>query len=106
MALFKIAKGSSNNLGNQGLTEGYCWFTPDDGKFYIDAIKENHLTRIALNADKTDNDIEGNPINTTYLKLSGGTMSGDIVPGTAGLNLGNNTATGTWSDVYADTYHG
>lgn len=106
MALFKIAKGSSTNLSNQGFTEGYCWFTPDDGKFYIDAKRNDVLTRIPLSADKADNDVDGNPINTTYLKLSGGIMSGSIVPGIAGLKLGANTALGAWSDVYADTYHG
>lgn len=41
MALFKILKGKASNLGaknnNTSLTkEGYAYFTPDDGKFYID----------------------------------------------------------------------
>ena len=40
MALFKIFKGDSQNLGVTGGThitkEGYAYFTPDDGKFYID----------------------------------------------------------------------
>lgn len=36
MALFKILKGSSTNLKEQKATEGYAYFTPDDGKFYID----------------------------------------------------------------------
>ena len=44
MALFKILKGSSKNLGTAGstdkTTEGYAYFTPDDGKFYID-VGEN-----------------------------------------------------------------
>ena len=44
MALFKIFKGSSKNLGVTGGTEktreGYAYFTPDDGKFYID-IKDS-----------------------------------------------------------------
>lgn len=54
MALFKISQGPSNTLNNQSLTEGYCWFTPDDGKFYIDAKKNNVLTRIPLNAAVAD----------------------------------------------------
>lgn len=40
MALFKIFKGKSKNLGITGGTnktkDGYAYFTPDDGKFYID----------------------------------------------------------------------
>lgn len=36
MALFKISKGSSDNLDTQAKTEGYAWFTKDNGRFYID----------------------------------------------------------------------
>lgn len=56
MALFKIFKGSSANLplgtktqlANKALPyqEGFAYFTPDTGRFYIDAGDE----RIALNA--------------------------------------------------------
>lgn len=37
MALFKILKGNSTALNNQPLVDGYAYFTPDDGRFYIDA---------------------------------------------------------------------
>ena len=37
MALFKILKGSSVSLSSQPLVDGYAYFTPDDGRFYIDA---------------------------------------------------------------------
>lgn len=41
MALFKIFKGKSINLGadsndTKKTREGFAYFTPDDGKFYID----------------------------------------------------------------------
>ena len=40
MALFKILRGCSENLGGDNSTrktkDGYAYFTPDDGKFYID----------------------------------------------------------------------
>ena len=50
MALFKISKGSKNNLPAT-LTEGYCWYTFEDSMFYIDFKDENGvLTRKALNA--------------------------------------------------------
>ena len=43
MALFKIFKGSSNRLGSgdnatKNTKEGFAYFTPDDGKFYIDIV--------------------------------------------------------------------
>lgn len=45
MALFKICKGLSETLGRPDswthrAKEGYAYFTPDDGKFYID-IKDS-----------------------------------------------------------------
>ena len=57
MALFKISKGQSENLSSQPLTEGYSWFTPDDGKFYIDAkpSSSSAVQRIPLNAHLADN---------------------------------------------------
>jgi hypothetical protein len=38
MALFKIEKGLAANLktNRPEADEGYCYFTKDDGKFYID----------------------------------------------------------------------
>lgn len=39
MAAFKIMKGPSSRIDTTitPYHEGYAWFTPDDGKFYIDA---------------------------------------------------------------------
>ena len=58
MALFKIEKGLSSNLNlnRPNTIEGYCYFTTDDGKFYIDTnTKTGDLSgRIALNAIKAD----------------------------------------------------
>ena len=54
MALFKISKGSKSNLPTT-LTEGYCWYTFDDSKFYIDFKDENGvLARKALNAEDAE----------------------------------------------------
>lgn len=36
MALFKILRGKSTDLDNQPFHDGYAYFTPDDGRFYID----------------------------------------------------------------------
>lgn len=48
MALFKIYKGLAENLDNADWNEGYCYYTTDDSKFYVDSYtKETSLTRIA-----------------------------------------------------------
>ena len=54
MALFKISKGSKANLPAT-LTEGFCWYTYDDSKFYIDHKDESGtLVRKALNAQEAE----------------------------------------------------
>lgn len=54
MALFKISKGSKNNLPAT-LTEGYCWYTFEDSKFYIDhKDADGTLVRKALNAQEAE----------------------------------------------------
>lgn len=54
MALFKISRGTAKNLPAV-LTEGYCWYTYDNSKFYIDFKDENGvLTRKALNAQEAE----------------------------------------------------
>ena len=36
MALFKILRGESINLADVAVTDGFAYFTPENGKFYID----------------------------------------------------------------------
>lgn len=65
--LFKILKGSSERIST-GITafhEGYAYFTPDDGGFYIDAIVAGQNSRIRINPE--------------YLKLSGDAAQGDYL---------------------------
>jgi hypothetical protein len=57
MALFKIFKGNSTRLGAVGNTtektkEGNAYFTPDDGKFYID-ITNGETPIIGNNENET-----------------------------------------------------
>lgn len=59
MALFKILKGDSNNLPTKH-TEGYCYFTEDEHKFYIDV---NDSTRVPLNAEDATTLLEKTIIN-------------------------------------------
>ena len=62
MALFKILRGNSEDLKTLKTTDGYAYFTPDDGKFYIDiadstvpvtgnhASQTNGVNRICINS--------------------------------------------------------
>ena len=52
MALFKIKRGLATNLPKT-YNEGYCYFTTDDGKFYIDTSNVA-AGRVTLNAYKAD----------------------------------------------------
>lgn len=36
MALFKILRGDSSRLNSAPLNDGFAYFTPDNGRFYID----------------------------------------------------------------------
>ena len=54
MALFKISRGSKENLPTV-LSEGHCWYTFEDSLFYIDFSDENgKLVRKALNAQSAE----------------------------------------------------
>lgn len=86
MALFKIEKGLAANLATNrpNSVEGYCYFTSDDGKFYIDIATGTALTpaenggklagatRMPINSYLSDwaarayADKEGNSITSTY----------------------------------------
>lgn len=51
MALFKILKGKHNKLDAQSKTDGWAWFTPDNGNFFIDALNSDgiNIDRIQIN---------------------------------------------------------
>lgn len=63
MALFKIEKGLAANLkvNRPQAVEGYCYFTSDDGKFYID---------IASGAAKTPSDNNGSLSGVTRMPIN------------------------------------
>lgn len=57
MALFKIEKGLASGLATArpNTNEGWCYFTTDDGKFYIDiATGTGTSKRVVLNAGAAD----------------------------------------------------
>ena len=89
MALFKILRGNSSKLFNSSggisstvpFNDGYCYFTPDNKKFYIDWLDESGgQHRDPLNSLLSDTllsvytDSNGNTVQTSA-KLVGGTSS-------------------------------
>jgi hypothetical protein len=72
MALFKIFKGPSDRLQQQKAKEGFAYFTPDDGKFYID-ITGDGLTTTPVIGDKIQEGVNRVCIN------NGGFMEGIIL---------------------------
>lgn len=49
MSLFKILKGTSGRLSAQPFHDGYAFYTPDDGAFYIDAEYNGEQKRTRIN---------------------------------------------------------
>ena len=62
MALFKILKGSSEGLKNLKATEGYAYFTPDDGKFYIDISSTNTPQEVIV-GNNNEETVNGDTVN-------------------------------------------
>lgn len=83
MALFKILKGKKNNLNNKPIKEGYCYFTEDEAKLYIDTATQ----RLPLNAANADT-IASCSVETS--SLSG---SEDKIPNSAVVTANLNTIT-------------
>lgn len=54
MSLFKILKGDSSRISTDvtPFHDGYAYFTPDDGGFYIDATTGGQNQRIRVNESK------------------------------------------------------
>jgi hypothetical protein len=55
MSLFKILRGDSSRISMDvtEFHEGYAYFTPDDGGFYIDAIADDEQKRIRVSGAKS-----------------------------------------------------
>ena len=111
MALFKISKGNSANLPAEK-HDGYCYFTTDDGKFYIDYIDTNDnnvLKRRAITGVSVEyiegtqtsstNAWTGNTADTTLYKgkiiAYKLPQAGTSNAATLNLTLANGTTTGT-----------
>lgn len=55
MALFQILRGKAAKLSSKAFKDGYAYFTPDDGAFYIDAEVNGVQKRIRINPDIASN---------------------------------------------------
>ena len=96
MALFKIEKGLAANLAanRPNTNEGWCYFTTDDGKFYIDIdTKVNDTSnRIALNANTADKLTSNAGDNNTPVYFSNGVP---VACTSLDLDTSGNAATAT-----------
>lgn len=96
MALFKILKGKASGLSAKPAVEGYCYFTTDDGKFYIDiatastaAIGSN---RICLNAAKADLANKADRLTTARtIALSGSVTGSASFDGSGNITIATTT---------------
>jgi hypothetical protein len=124
LALFKILKGASGDLGtstnSKHAIEGYCYFTPDNGKFYIDIAGKagDNVTpvigtnRIPLNAEVADK-LRDAPV-ITYVTKDGDTnknvhirlnVGGHVIESDDPIPVANSTHTGLVS-LGGQTFYG
>ena len=103
MALFKILRGSKDNLINKRVDstkyihDGYCYFTPEDGKFYIDvatnpssSVEEPVIgtNRIAINANKADHADKADQLNVARnISLTGDASGNANFNGSADISI-------------------
>lgn len=76
--LFKILQGPSNKIGTEttALHEGWAYFTPDTGGFYIDAKVDDVLQRIQINPERVFQAVRG---DTTYAEIVEAHNNGCVV---------------------------
>lgn len=76
--LFKILQGPSSRIDTETtpLHEGYSYFTPDTGNFYIDAKVNDELKRIQINPDEVFRAVRN---DTTYEEIAAAQARGCTV---------------------------
>ena len=114
MALFKILRGDSSRLSSAALNDGFAYFTPDNGRFYIDVALANppinlpviksgnvngqtiyrlelrpSIAEQAVLANRATADANGNDIRTTYIA----DLSFDAASGVLTITNGGNQET-------------
>lgn len=99
MALFKIFKGLSSNFGKEGnptneTKEGFAYFTPDDGKFFID-VTSGETPRLGTSTKFGANRIWINSGNLDELIFDCGTAFGWTEHRISFINAGNSIINNT-----------
>lgn len=94
MALFKILKGDSSriDLTTTPFHDGYAYFTPDDGGFYIDSEDNGEQRRIRINPTS------GSTAITTTLRADGW-VSGEQTLLIEGVTEDSNGVIGITQDI-------
>ena len=96
MALFKILKGDSSRLSTDvtPFHDGYAYFTPDDGGFYIDSEDNGEQKRHRINPVNSSG---STAVSATL--LSGGWSSGEQTLQISGVTAESNGVIGLSQSV-------
>lgn len=103
MALFKILKGKANDLPTT-YHEGYCYFTTDTGKFYIDISNtQADSSRVELNAATADTALVANSVAWSNVsnKPNSGSYVWSVVKKSNGVMTIDTNGTSTDVTVYS-----
>ena len=85
MALFKVLRGPSANLSSQPFVDGYAYFTPDDGRFYID-VQSDTPPGYYISSGVVDGK------NIYRIEIESGTMA-ELYASSAIITMSDNTNT-------------
>ena len=96
MALFKILKGDSSRISTDvtPFHDGYAYFTPDDGGFYIDSEDNGEQKRHRINPVNSSGSTAVSPT-----LLSGGWSSGEQTLQISGVTAESNGVIGLSQSV-------
>ena len=96
MALFKILKGDSSRISTDvtPFHDGYAYFTPDDGGFYIDSEDNGEQKRYRINPVNSSG---STAVSATL--LSGGWSSGEQTLQISGVTAESNGVIGLSQSV-------
>lgn len=105
MSLFKILRGSSSRIdtATTPFHDGYAYFTPDDGGFYIDAEDSGEQKRIRINPANGG----GDPtlIVTTVLSASNWSGTGRQTVAISGLGADQNGIVGISQNITDEQFN-
>lgn len=96
MALFKILRGDSSRISTDvtPFHDGYAYFTPDDGGFYIDSEDDGEQKRHRINPINS-----GGSTAVSATLLSGGWSSGEQTLQISGVTAESNGVIGLSQSV-------